>query len=150
MGPGEWFVISYIILICAIIYLAPTNKSCGALLSKWGAVSQKEWCMLYPATCGPKGHGSGCPKATGSIYIHFPVFLYPVPNRRHPQQPTGYHGVLVGLPIPLLPSERVVDQHVPMGIRALTKPLSHSGKFASEGKFLFLIVWKYGLSRSLF
>ena len=35
------------------------------------------------------------------VAIYIPVF--PIPARRHPQQPTGYHAVLVGLPLPLLP-----------------------------------------------
>lgn len=45
-----------------------------------------------------------CPKATGGIYIHSsPFFPYPIPDRRHPRQLTGYHAVLPGLLL-LLPS----------------------------------------------
>ena len=38
-----------------------------------------------------------CPKTTGGDYIHFLTHV-PIPDRCRPQQPTGYHTVLVGNP----------------------------------------------------
>ena len=36
-------------------------------------------------------------------FLHDFFSANPIPDRRHPQQPTGYHAVLVGLPVLLLP-----------------------------------------------
>ena len=56
-------------------------------------------CFLFYFYFYP-GHGS-CPKATGGVlYTIFPHI--PTPDRYHLQQPTSYHTVLAGLPLPLL------------------------------------------------
>ena len=59
-----------------------------------------------------------CPGATGGVKSIFPK--NPIPDRRHPRQPTGYHAIPVGLFCPLLP--KLPDMlHVAQG-RAVGSP----------------------------
>ena len=76
---------------CATSYLYPIpDRTNGILL----VCNQ----LYYPASCDPKGHDSSSTAVLGQRAVTFTLFFFP----RIPQQPTGYHAVLVALPLLLL------------------------------------------------